>query len=196
MFRPRRTWVMATLLSNRYLLRRRRAAKTPSARATHNSLGIRDNSRFLQSDLLDARASCSFALHAENLYDVISTPCKCPHLPEYRIQPGMAQGQPAGAALHIARWGRELTRLARSHDLDAFARILDKVPLESDRVSGKWPGQTTDLHAPRTRRQRTPSRSRNARLGWPSATMPNCICSSRTASRRSKSKWPVTSSIL
>ena len=47
------------------------------------------------------------------------------------------------------------------------------------------PGASGDLYG-----VAAPTRSRKARLGWPSGTMPNRRCSSRTASRRSKSKWP------
>ena len=43
------------------------------------------------------------------------------------------------AALYIATLADELVRLAKSHDLDALAYILDMARLEADRVAKDGP---------------------------------------------------------
>ncbi len=52
-------------------------------------------------------------------------------------------GQTPSAALYIASLVDELARLAKSHDLDALAYILDMARLEADQVSkrGAGPGR-------------------------------------------------------
>jgi hypothetical protein len=45
------------------------------------------------------------------------------------------------AALYIASLADELARLAKSHDLDALAYILDMARLEADQISKRWSGQ-------------------------------------------------------
>jgi hypothetical protein len=44
------------------------------------------------------------------------------------------------AALYIASLAHELARLARRHDLEALAYILDMARLEADQVSKRWNG--------------------------------------------------------
>ncbi len=44
------------------------------------------------------------------------------------------------AALYIASITEELARLAKSHQLDALAYILDMARLEADQVSKQWAG--------------------------------------------------------
>jgi hypothetical protein len=46
-----------------------------------------------------------------------------------------------GAALYIASLLEELAQLAKSHDLDALAYILDMARLEADQISKRWDGQ-------------------------------------------------------
>jgi len=47
---------------------------------------------------------------------------------------------PPGAARYIASLADELARLAKSHDLDALAFLLDMARLEAEEVSKQWPG--------------------------------------------------------
>jgi hypothetical protein len=47
---------------------------------------------------------------------------------------------PGSAALYIAALAEELARLAKSHDLDALAYILDMARLEADQISRRWDG--------------------------------------------------------
>jgi len=47
----------------------------------------------------------------------------------------------ADAALYIASIADELARLAKSHDLDALAYLLEMARLEADHVSKRWAGQ-------------------------------------------------------
>jgi hypothetical protein len=46
--------------------------------------------------------------------------------------------QTAAAALYIASFTEELARLAKKHDLEALAYILDMARLEADQVCKKW----------------------------------------------------------
>jgi len=54
---------------------------------------------------------------------------------------GKADGAP-GTALYIASLADELARLAKSHDLDALAYILDMARLEADQVAKHPPDWT------------------------------------------------------
>jgi len=52
--------------------------------------------------------------------------------------------QPAempGTALYIASMTNELARLARIHNLDTLAYLLDMARLEADQVSKTWNGE-------------------------------------------------------
>jgi hypothetical protein len=72
------------------------------------------------------------------------------------------------AALYIASFAIELARLAKSHDLDALAYILDMARLEADQIAKRWSTPQGVRHAFEQRRRqgaRTPMRSRKARLG-------------------------------
>jgi len=46
----------------------------------------------------------------------------------------------SGAALYIASLAEELARLAKSHDLDALAYILEMARLEAHQISKRWDG--------------------------------------------------------
>ena len=56
----------------------------------------------------------------------------------------MAAAEDASAALYIAALADELARLARSHDLDALAYILDLARLEADQVAKYAPEPVDD----------------------------------------------------
>ena len=45
------------------------------------------------------------------------------------------------AALYIASFAEELARLAKSHDLDTLAYILDMARLEADQIAKRWSGR-------------------------------------------------------
>lgn len=45
------------------------------------------------------------------------------------------------AALYIASMADELARLAKSHNLEALAYILDMARLEADQISKRWVGE-------------------------------------------------------
>jgi hypothetical protein len=49
-----------------------------------------------------------------------------------------ATDTPDAAALYIASLAEELARLAKRHDLDALAYILDMARLEADNVFQRW----------------------------------------------------------
>jgi hypothetical protein len=51
------------------------------------------------------------------------------------------QAEMPDAALYIASMIIELARLAKSHNLDALAYLLDMARLEADQVSRTWNGQ-------------------------------------------------------
>jgi methyl coenzyme M reductase subunit C-like uncharacterized protein (methanogenesis marker protein 7) len=68
-------------------------------------------------------------------------------------EPGMASGKGSddsrdghrpettdipGAALYIACLAHQLARLAKNHDLDALAYILEMARLEADQISKRW----------------------------------------------------------
>ena len=44
-------------------------------------------------------------------------------------------------ALYIASMADELARLAKSHNLEALAYILDMARLEADQISKRWVGE-------------------------------------------------------
>ncbi len=54
---------------------------------------------------------------------------------------GTPSSKASEAALYIASLAEELALLARSHDLDALAYILDMARLEADQISKRWDGQ-------------------------------------------------------
>jgi hypothetical protein len=54
---------------------------------------------------------------------------------------GASRRSPRSAALYIAALAEELARLAKSHDLDALAYILDMARMEADQISRRWDGQ-------------------------------------------------------
>lgn len=57
-----------------------------------------------------------------------------------------SENEKPDVALYIASLAEELARLAKSHDLDALAYILDMARLEADQVSRRYngrPGSTT-----------------------------------------------------
>jgi hypothetical protein len=58
---------------------------------------------------------------------------------EIRHKPDIAEVP--DAALYIASLADELARLAKSHELDALAYLLDMARLEADQVSKRWGGQ-------------------------------------------------------
>jgi len=49
-------------------------------------------------------------------------------------------GHSSEAADYIASLADELARLAKSHNLDALAYILDMARLEADQMSKRWAG--------------------------------------------------------
>jgi hypothetical protein len=53
-------------------------------------------------------------------------------------------GSKPDAALYIASLAEELSRLAKSHEFDALAYILDMARLEADQVSKRWSGPDED----------------------------------------------------
>ncbi len=52
------------------------------------------------------------------------------------------EGTPDAAAIYIASMTMELARLAKTHNLDALAYLLDMARLEADQVSKSWNGRT------------------------------------------------------
>ncbi len=48
----------------------------------------------------------------------------------------------SGAVLYIASLTDELSRLAKSHNLDTLAYLLDMARMEADQVSKSWAGRT------------------------------------------------------
>ncbi len=55
---------------------------------------------------------------------------EAPEVPEARDGPDVA--------VYIASLADELSRLAKRHDLDALAYILDMARLEADQISKRW----------------------------------------------------------
>ena len=51
-------------------------------------------------------------------------------------------GRSSEAADYIASLADELAQLAKSHNLDALAYILDMARLEADQISKRWAGET------------------------------------------------------
>ena len=65
---------------------------------------------------------------------------------------GHTASETRGAALYIASLAEELARLAKRHDLEALAYILDMARLEADQVSKRWgasDGNDPDRPGPR-----------------------------------------------
>ncbi len=50
-------------------------------------------------------------------------------------------------ALYIASMADELARLAKSHNLEALAYILDMARLEADQISKRWVGEQPPVAA-------------------------------------------------
>ena len=50
-------------------------------------------------------------------------------------------------ALYIASMADELARLAKSHNLEALAYILDMARLEADQISKRWVGEKPPVAA-------------------------------------------------
>jgi len=50
-------------------------------------------------------------------------------------------------ALYIASIADELARLAKSHNLEALAYILDMARLEADQISKRWVGEKPPVAA-------------------------------------------------
>ncbi len=51
---------------------------------------------------------------------------------------GPISPDPYGAAAYIASLAEELARLAKRHDLETLAYILDMARLEADQISKRW----------------------------------------------------------
>lgn len=51
-----------------------------------------------------------------------------------------AAESPGSAALYIASFAEELARLAKGHNLEVLAYLLDMARLEADHISKHWAG--------------------------------------------------------
>lgn len=51
---------------------------------------------------------------------------------------GPPASDPQSTALYIASFAEELARLAKRHDLDSLAYILDMARMEADQISKRW----------------------------------------------------------
>jgi hypothetical protein len=63
--------------------------------------------------------------------------------------PQLSAPNASDAALYIRLLAGELARIAKRHDLEALAYILDMARLEADQICGQGNGETRSLSSPR-----------------------------------------------